>query len=675
MSFCLLPDKINEFKQALKDRDIKMEDLFKMSTDELTNTFKEYAGDNAGDIALLFEQKRILKNKLQGIKNAVSKIGEIGRYDPAKKAQIQQAMEEFKQKQQERIFNPKEGEAFLGALADKIIGTHITEEQSKTFFNLQKKAYDLKKNFDTTKSIKERTPEEQQSAHEYGAAQVVSNKFIQAIQGDTMAIKDLLRGASQEIQQQWKEGKIKTIGDTLMKTIKTISDTSISMVASFDDSFIGRQGLKTLMTHPTDWLPMAKASFQDIYSTLGGKDSRDALWADILSDPDYMNGEYTKAGLIPKTEEQFPTSLFGKVPGLGRIFRAAENAFTGSAIRSRVALYKRLKKNAISYEVKWDDTQIKDNGTLINALTARGKVGQVGSSAPVRLVMWAPRMLKANWDVLTMHTGGYGLETTFTRKEAALNLTKIVGETAVLIMIANALKPGSAETDPRSSNFGKIKVGNTSFDYTGGAASLITLASRIVTNSSKSAITGVVSSFGSGYGETSRWDALLNFLEGKVTPPVRVVMSWMQGKNMTGQKPTLGSATYGALIPIPLQNAIQLKDDHSAEAVLGVILDGIGINANTSQMGKTDWEQSSTVELLQFKEKVGIDRFKEANNLYNQKVNEWLNSIKINTEFSKLTDDEKQSVITKKKGEIKNNIFRDYGFKYKAPPKAKTPNF
>jgi len=243
------------------------------------------------------------------------------------------------------------------------------------------------------------------------------------------------------------------------------------------------------------------------------------------------------------------------------------------------------------------------------------------------------------------------------------------------MMIANALKPGSAETDPRSSNFGKIKIGNTTFDYTGGAASLVVLASRIITNTRKSATTGIKTQLGSAYGQTSRFDVFLNFLEGKTTPPVSAIISWMKGKTIIGQKPTIGGTIYGAFTPISIQNAIKLKDDSSVEAVLGVILDGLGINANTYQAGVVDWGQSTGVELQQFHQKVGDAKFKEANDLFNKQVSDWFNSVKMNPRFSALSDEDKQKVITKKKEEIKDKIFRQYGFHYKPAPIKKLPSF
>jgi hypothetical protein len=341
------------------------------------------------------------------------------------------------------------------------------------------------------------------------------------------------------------------------------------------------------MTHPTAWWGGAKNSFIDFAKTIGGEtNAHNALLADVYSRPNFLNGEYHTSKILHRTEEQFPATLPARIPGLGRMFRASEYAFTGSALRMRTRLYDMLSENAKENGVKWDKTEIESLGKLVNSLTARGQWGKTGEPAVVRMVMWAPKMLKANIDVLSAHRLTGNLESKFARKQAALNLLKIVGETAVLMTIANAIEPGSAETDPRSSRFGTIKLGNTLFDITGGAASVITLAARIITRETKTTKTGDIVPYGIGYGARSPFDALVDFLVNKTTPPARVVIDWLKGKTYRGTKFTFPGAIYQATTPIVIQQAMELKDDASADKVAGIIADGLGINARNYEFNK-----------------------------------------------------------------------------------------
>ena len=350
------------------------------------------------------------------------------------------------------------------------------------------------------------------------------------------------------------------------------------------------------MTHPTVWCDMAIKSFTDIYKTMaskhGGEMVKDALLADVYSRPNYMNGNYDLAKLIPKNEEQFPATHPARIPFVGRVFNAAEKAFTNSAIRARInnfdLIHNIAKKNDVDVT---DKVQIQNIGKLVNAITARGDLGKLGDGGIVRLVLWAPKMLKANWDVLTAHTGGYGLETSFARQQARLNLLKVVGTTAGVVAIANAIQPGSVELDPRSSDFMQIKVGRTRYDITGGAHSLVTLIARLATMSSKSSMTGKVMPLNSGkYGSKTGFDIGIDFLVNKTTPFARTGIDISRGKNFQGTKPTVANIAYNLTTPISIQNFVQNfygpDPQNEVSAVVGSFVDLFGINANTYQPQK-----------------------------------------------------------------------------------------
>ena len=666
LNLCIPKEKIDKFREALKSKKISLADLLNAPTDRLIDIFKPYLGDKAKDAALLFEQKRILKNRLLGIKNAVSKIGEIGRYSPEKQAEIKAALEEFQSKQFERIFNPKEDEAFLNALADKIVGAHINEEQAREYFKLGRVVEELGKKYDP-ETQKWATPKD---GYDYGAARVAFENYKKSLVEGKEKLPEIIRKRLREykIEPNKPHGTARLLWDF----IKALSDTSVSTVASVDLSFLGRQGLHTLMTHPKIWWKMAKKAINDALMELGGKSSQDLLWTDIYQRPNFQNGSYKIAKLIPKYEEQFPTSLPERTPVIGKIFRAAEKSFINSAIRSRIDLFdfwaKRASKNGVDMT---DPVNIKALGRIVNSLTARGQWGKIGEPAFVRLFLWAPRMLKGNIDVLTGHLG-QDLPP-FARKLAAKNMAKIIGETALIMTMANAMKPGSAELDPRSSDFGKIRIGNTRYDITGGAGSIATLAARLLMNSTKSSTTGMVKPLGGGYGQRTRFDVFVDFLTGKATPPARVLVDLLKGKNWKGEKPTALRELYQAATPISIQNAIQLKDDKSADAVAGVILDALGINANTYQPYKTDWSTSKSSELKQFRSRVGDEAFKKANKIYNNTYIKWYNNVKKNLVFQALDDDTKVRVINNKKEHIKKAIFRKYHFYYRKPAKKRTP--
>ncbi len=415
--------------------------------------------------------------------------------------------------------------------------------------------------------------------YKYGAARVAYENYVNELKGDKAKLKTQLRERGQEFKTTFKEHKTKAVFDVGKDALKVIRDNSVAIVASWDNSFMGRQGLKTLMTHPTVWAKGAGKSFTDFAKTLGGKKTHDALMADIYSRKNYLNESYQKAKILTRAEEEYPTSLPERIPGLGRVFKASENAFTGSAIRMRTGLFdllnKRAKENGIDVTSK---AHLEPLGKMINSLTARGQWGKRGEPAIVRVFLWAPKMIKGNLDVLTAHGAGVGLKSKFARRQAAINLTKIVAETATVLAIADALHPGSVEWDPRSTKFGRITIGDTTYDITGGAGSYVVLAARLLTNERKN-LKGKVKEFGAGFGQPTRFDALSNFLTNKLTPPVGVVADWLRDRDFKGDPFVIEEALAGAATPITVQQAVELKDNASADRVAGVILDAIGIGS------------------------------------------------------------------------------------------------
>lgn len=147
--FCILPERANAFRQALKDKTIDLKDLLdpKMTSEERTAIFRDYTGTDA-EAKLLntsFEEKLVLKNRLLGIKNLFSKAAGIGKYSDSSLDESAKAMSDYKAKQQERLFSPKENEAFLNDLVDKKMGIHIDKETAATVFKMQGELNELAK--------------------------------------------------------------------------------------------------------------------------------------------------------------------------------------------------------------------------------------------------------------------------------------------------------------------------------------------------------------------------------------------------------------------------------------------------------------------------------------------------------------------------------------------------
>ena len=149
----------------------------------------------------------------------------------------------------------------------------------------------------------------------------------------------------------------------------------------------------------------------------------------------------------------------------------------------------------------------------------------------------------------------------------------------------------------------------------------------------------------------------------------------MKQETFDKKKPTLLTELGGLTTPMGYSNTVDIYNEKNSGLLLKIIGSGlnlVGFNKNV-YTASTDWGQNTSKELLAFQEKVGDAKFKEANALFNTQVADWLTTVKANPTFEKLSDENKQKVITNKKNSIKDSLFRTYGFRYKPERSPRLP--
>lgn len=548
-NFCLVPHLAEQFKKDIVSGKIDPEKLASMTSAERHAFFADSLGeDNATKVNALFESKLLLKNQQQGMVNWARKI--MGQ-SPATKQDIISKIQRL-----DKVLSPKEQSAFLEELASQRLGTHITYEEAS-------KITDLSKKIEETKTAMESGGDRM----EYGRAVVDLQHYVADLKGQA---------------NRFTLGDLKNPGKAALKAIDTVAGNAKAIKASLDNSAVFRQGWKTLLTHPGIWQKNARQSFVDLFKTFGKDEVMRELNADIVSRPTYDLMKKAKLD-VGITEEAFPTALPEKIPVLGRIYKASENAFTAFVHRTRADVFDKYIEIAKKSNVELTDGELQSIGKLVNSLTGRGNLGRAEPAASVvNNLFFSPRMLKAHIDTLTQPITGAG-GSNFVRKQAAINLVKIIAGTAAILATAKALKKDSVDFDPRSSDFGKIRIRDTRFDVSGGMSSLVTLASRLVTLSTKSSTTGKVSKLNSGdFGAQTGTDAVYNFFENKLSPAAAVVRDILKGQDFNGNKPTVKGELNNLFTPLPVTTYLELKKNpNSANILISMIADALGIATNT----------------------------------------------------------------------------------------------
>lgn len=563
MKFCLPKQIADHFIENLKDGTLDLEKLSKMNSSEERRAYlAEFVGNAPSkEVTALFESKLLQKNQEAGM---ISFIKEVGNLRPTVEKDLISRINKLG-----KVLTPEEKSAFLQDFVSKKLGTETSFEDAKVISELSKAFQDAKAN--------------PNSGEAYGAAKVKLSNFMNdlRIQNEKVSLKETL-------------GNFKTnpLGSTT-KQLSNLAGFAKGIKASLDNSAIFRQGWKTLFTNPDIWAKNALQSFKDIAGQIkaGASDNTilDGVKAEIESRVNGRSGLYQKMGLdIGNLEEAFPTSLPEKIPLFGRLYKASETAYTGFLYRMRADIADKMIDKAVASGVDLSvPLQAKSIGTLINSLTGRGNLGsleRVGKQ--INTIFFSPKMLKSSFDFLTLHSADS--MSGFARKQAAINLAKVLSGITTILGTAYALNPKSVETDPRSADFGKIKIGDTRFDVSGGMSSLITLAMREITQSSKSSTTHQVTKLNSGkFGSQTGMDVLTNFTENKLAPMASVMKDLINQKDFNGNKPTVAGETANLVVPLGFQNAWEvLHDPKGANAAATIIADGLGINTNTYSLKK-----------------------------------------------------------------------------------------
>lgn len=493
---------------------------------------------------------------------------------------------------------------------------------------------------------------------EYGMQKVAYEKAVKEMidKGETILPRSL----------QETPGKLLNILGS-SKAIKSTLDLSASL----------RQGIKAVFTHPRKWTKNFLKSFKVAGEALIGKDPIDAIQAEIYSRKNFSQGNYKYLD-IGVNEDAFPSTIPEKIPVFENLYKASEQAYKGFLYGLRADIMDGFIDKSIKNGVEIDDDFLKSASKMVNSMTGRGSLGRLEFAGDiVNVPFFSLRKLKSDIDFLTAHQFQKNVHPAV-RKEATMNLVKTVTGLAGVLYIADKLKPGSVETDPRSSDFGKIKIGDTRFDISGGLASIVTLASRVLTGKRKSSTTGLTTTLGEDYASGDVSDTIVDFFENKLSPTFSVGKQIINRKNFEGEPLTVGGILYDLYMPLPIANYFELKDNpNSAPILAALIADGLGVGTNTYAANKDkDWRTSTSKELEQLHEAVGDDTFDEMNKTYNDMVRAKVTEVIQSEAYNKADDKHKKLMLDHIKTNAQDAVYDEYApnFKYKRAEPTKLSN-
>lgn len=393
----------------------------------------------------------------------------------------------------------------------------------------------------------------------------------------------------------------------LTDNMKDAINVPRALMASVDLSAPFRQGV-FLIGHPKQFF----SSFGAMIKSFGSEKAYNETIADISQRPTYQLMRENKLAItrpdsrLSQGEESFMSNFAEKIPGIGRLVKASDRAYSGFLNKLRADVFDELFYKAKDLGIEATPKMTGDLADFVNTATGRGKLpgGIDRISEIVNGIFFSPKLMFSRLHLL--NPAYYAKLDPFVRKEALKSLLTFSGVALTTISLAS-LAGAETEGDPRSTDFGKIKIGNTRYDPWGGFQQYVRLAAQLITGQTKSTAGGEVRTLGEGYKARTRFDIASEFLQNKEAPVASFVTSMLKGQDNFGNKFNLPTEVLDRLTPMMIQDLYDLQKEWGPKGYLMGIpgLFGVGSQTYGTQVPNMETSESGKPSI----------KFKNANSL------------------------------------------------------------
>lgn len=344
-------------------------------------------------------------------------------------------------------------------------------------------------------------------------------------------------------------------------------NTARAVMTSFDLSAVLRQGGFITLANPV----RAARAIPHMLRALFSPAKQHAINAEIQSRPNAELYRQSKLHLtddsnpnLSAMEEAYMSRWTSKIPGVA----ASERAYTTFLNRLRADSFDAMVESlGRGDRITPQEANIIAN--FVNVATGRGNLAGAGNAGvSLNTAFFAPRYLLSRFELLSgqpllsglMKEGGAG--TAKARALVAKEYAKFLIGVSVVYGLAQAAG-ATVESDSRSSDFGKIRFGNTRIDPLSGLAQVTTLSSRLIQGETKTSKGDVIPIRGDKvkFGGASGADLIGRFLRTKLAPWAGSIVDVAAGRNVVGEKVTTEDVLKRAVIPLSLGDIAKTMEE------------------------------------------------------------------------------------------------------------------
>lgn len=352
-------------------------------------------------------------------------------------------------------------------------------------------------------------------------------------------------------------------------------DAARNLMTTGEFSFVLRQGKLAAVSHPIMTAKALPKAFQALFG-----DEVTARAIDIKTRSDPMAAKAIENGVhfaeegarLSAREETIASKLADKIPGL-KNFNQAGRVFLN---KLRVDLYATM-----AGDQPLTPEQGEALAKYVNEATGRGSLGGLEKSAvTLGRVLFAPRYLSSRLQYVAGHSlwGGDATTRRIIAKEYAKTLVGLGVYYASLNAAFDTLTDDPKDkpiitTDPRSTDFGKVKIGDTRIDPLAGLSQVIVFGARTasgekITNSGKlNQLRGDVP-----YGGEKWTDVAATFARSKLHPLPGTVVNLFNGTDLAGNEATFANQAGNLVAPLTYIDIYEALEEQDLPAGVAVSL-------------------------------------------------------------------------------------------------------
>lgn len=418
-------------------------------------------------------------------------------------------------------------------------------------------------------------------------------KSILELDKEARQLKNELRQAKYEFELELQNDKIKNapLRRKAARMAVLIGGLPRTLMTIVDFSGVLRQGAVATISHPV----IASKAIPEMFKQTFNKTRFDEWLADVKESPLYDIIEKSKLYIsdpnslhLSAHEESFMSAnLAEKIPLVKHVVKASERAYVSFLNKMRVDLF----KNGV--EVFMNEGKTIHNSpelyeglaSFINNATGRGKLGPLEGSADfLNTVFFSPRLMASRMNMLGLTdiftAGQKGFYSQLPKEVRVMAIKDMLKFIAFGTVVLGLSKMGGAEVelDPRSTDFGKAKVGNTRYDIWGGFQPYVRLIAQVAYGQTKPTSTGEIKDLN----PKQRFDRVTSFMRGKLAPVPGSIIDVASGENIIGEQATIQSEALESVTPMIINDVGEAMKEQGVKALFTIGLPSIfGIGATT----------------------------------------------------------------------------------------------